>query len=848
MPLETNGSPQDGGLQPATNKQVCLSIEPFQSRDNQEILDLIDRLLECGINRSIEIPQASRISNSESLKRPSDANHRAKISDRDHIPFPVGDGLCTRFPTQIVSRRARSGPERIRVSIHPGLETVGVDLSAFARTLQSLTSAEFDKLIMEASDLLGVAQPDELGFHEDFTRENFSSSTLKIEVTGPGRTPFTITDLPGLFHTSTTSQSALDITQIQTMVYNYIRAPGTIIVGVTNGLVNVATQAVFEMARKVDADGSRTVGVITKCDMVADTTEIVKLAQNHTLPLKKHGWFVVRNRSAGELQVDGRGITNEERHLRETSLFSASPWTGLPKTHRGVQALRDYLSTLLLEHSRSKLPKIAQVIQSLVSETQSQLRELGPVLDSASRQRQFLLEVAGEFQTAAESSLNGYYSSSALLKDNALKLRKRIVEENEKFACKMLKKGHVVEFKNVERLPLVSTNSWTSSSLARSPIIPENTPAPTNSKLRDTKPSELFLDLQSTKPSSAFGRPWDSWSDPQSTRPSDEPGSSGAMAREAIDWPTPPSTIKRHFKAEVGKCLERKEVPMWLCPENKKWSFEEMRLVDYEEGAASFLLPPIDGWIREEISNIRGTELPGMPNQEVVPALFRRQIRDWASHANEHLKSIESIVKDVATGLLDVTCKDVAVCLSLKREVYLASNDAFGRGGEQLAALIQDLHEKPLQTNNPLFSRTIQSARRLRFENALAHYLQFTGQLSSSGSGVTLDPSRLFDALHISNSENLVNEIHDTLKAYYDLAVVNFIEVVNNHIAERCVSAPDGPMIFFSPRWIAGLEDEKLAKLASESEETVAKRKEKEAMLERLRKAEKILADYRSTR
>ena len=46
--------------------------------------------------------------------------------------------------------------------------------------------------------------------------------------------------------------------------------------GVTNGLVNVATQAVFEMARKVDTDGSRTVGVITKCDMVADTTEVGK--------------------------------------------------------------------------------------------------------------------------------------------------------------------------------------------------------------------------------------------------------------------------------------------------------------------------------------------------------------------------------------------------------------------------------------------------------------------------------------------------------------------------------------------------------------------------------------------
>ena len=44
--------------------------------------------------------------------------------------------------------------------------------------------------------------------------------------------------------------------------------------GVTNGLINVAMQEIFEMARESDIDGSRTVGVITKCDMVADTTEV----------------------------------------------------------------------------------------------------------------------------------------------------------------------------------------------------------------------------------------------------------------------------------------------------------------------------------------------------------------------------------------------------------------------------------------------------------------------------------------------------------------------------------------------------------------------------------------------
>jgi len=59
MANDTPYPPKDVKLPPATtgDQQGCLSTDPFQSRGNQEIVDLIDRLLECGINRDIGIPQ-----------------------------------------------------------------------------------------------------------------------------------------------------------------------------------------------------------------------------------------------------------------------------------------------------------------------------------------------------------------------------------------------------------------------------------------------------------------------------------------------------------------------------------------------------------------------------------------------------------------------------------------------------------------------------------------------------------------------------------------------------------------------------------------------------------------------
>ncbi|KAH0541846.1 hypothetical protein FGG08_003730 [Glutinoglossum americanum] len=332
-----------------------------------------------------------------------------------------------------------------------------------------------------------------------------------------------------------------------------------------------------------------------------------------------------------------------------------------------------------------------------------------------------------------------------------------------------------------------------------------------------------------------------------------------SLRGEPGEAPAAPSTIKFPPRtAEVRVEESNSKIRLqWLFPENLHWSFEEIRLVDYlqlsKETKKTTLssTPPIDSeidnWIREEIANNRGTELPGIPNPEVIPALFRRQTRDWASYAQQHAQAIRSIIQDSTKVLLSAICEDNAVRLNLEAKLSLFNLQAIRESEPELDSLIQDLREKPLQTYNPLFGKKIEQARRLRFNNALSRYLQQTGQLGNiyGGRMVDLDPSHLFDELHISKSRNLADDIHDTLKAYYDLEVVEFVGAVNSHITERYVTSPKGPARGFSPSWVGELPKEQLAELASESGEVIAKRKEIEGLLERLRLAEKILAEHK---
>lgn len=96
----------------------------------------------------------------------------------------------------------------------------------------------------------------------------------------------------------------------------------------------------------------------------------------------------------------------------------------------------------------------------------------------------------------------------------------------------------------------------------------------------------------------------------------------------------------------------------------------------------------------------------------------------------------------------------------------------------------------------------------------------------------------------MSNSRNLENEIHDSLKAYYDIARDNFVDFVTKLIVEKFVSSERGPVLLFSPMYVAGLSDQAIEELAEEDGALVRERKEKEETVARLRRAEKIASKY----
>ena len=109
----------------------------------------------------------------------------------------------------------------------------------------------------------------------DQQADTFSDDVLKIEICGPKQQHLSIIDVPGIFRNTTEGVTTdEDIEVVRNMVINYMKNPRSVILAVIPANVDIATQEILKMAKKCDPEGERTLGVLTKPDLVDRGAEL----------------------------------------------------------------------------------------------------------------------------------------------------------------------------------------------------------------------------------------------------------------------------------------------------------------------------------------------------------------------------------------------------------------------------------------------------------------------------------------------------------------------------------------------------------------------------------------------
>ncbi|KAF3807860.1 Interferon-induced GTP-binding protein Mx [Colletotrichum gloeosporioides] len=364
------------------------ALDELNSVETRALFDTTDKLSSLGIGRIVKLPQIIVVGDQSSGKS-------SVLEAISHVKFPVSSGLCTRFATELVLRNGSQRRVKATIQFHDELKP--------AREMRVNYDGREDigKIIAAAKDHMGLTD----------SNRGFSKDILRLEVEGPNLYPLTLVDLPGIFHTATAKQSAEGRTTVMELVESYMAKKNSIILAVISASNELANQRVLEEAAKHDPARERTLGVITKPDLLhpgsPDELEYLQVVRGreavHKLQL---GWHVLRNlRDYGEPKADP-----DSRDAVERKFFESGSWASIPVIHRGIYALRKRLSHILHDHIKKRLPGVLEEIREKLAEHEAELVRLGQARSSAADMRAYLVDIAGKFERLVRDGIQGHYN------------------------------------------------------------------------------------------------------------------------------------------------------------------------------------------------------------------------------------------------------------------------------------------------------------------------------------------------------------------------------------------------------------------------------------------------------
>ena len=330
----------------------------LQPAEHEELLNVIDTLRSQGVSRYVDLPQIIVCGDQSSGKS-------SVLEAISGLRFAIKDNLCTRFATEMILRR---GPVlNVNVTIIPSTDRKEAEFATLTKFKAPSNSIEdFEPIVNSAEKAMGL----------NGTTKVFSKDSLRVELCGPNQPHLTLVDLPGIFYAGDRSQSDNDASIVQSLVKSYMEKSRSIILAVVSAKSDLAMQVITKLAREIDPQGQRTLGIITKPDLLFAGSDsesaFVKLAKNDNIFFKL-GWHVLRNRD-----YDTRNTTRAERDTAEKEFFKKRVWaTALSKTKLGVENLRPRLSRVLLGQILTELPGLAREVERELRTCKDRLGALG---------------------------------------------------------------------------------------------------------------------------------------------------------------------------------------------------------------------------------------------------------------------------------------------------------------------------------------------------------------------------------------------------------------------------------------------------------------------------------------
>jgi len=328
-------------------------------------------------NTKIKLPQLVVLGSQSSGK----SSIIESIVGKDFLPR--GTGIVTRRPLILQLKHIEKGVEWAEFS-HLNNKKIE-DFSTIVQEIEIETSrvAGYNKGISNDPIILKI----------------FSQNVIDL----------TLVDLPGIVKVPMGDQPDDIESKVRDLLIEYISNPNALILAVTPANIDIANSDALKLAKEVDPKFQRTMGIITKLDLIDKGTSdsLVNILQNKAYWLRL-GYIGVICRSQDDNNKKKsiqEAIYAEERYISNNEELSSV------NDLLGNKILKATLSKVLKDHIKSSMPNIKELISSELTEKERELINLGsdPGFDKQEIVNSYILTLVSKFTHTYNEMIDGNF-------------------------------------------------------------------------------------------------------------------------------------------------------------------------------------------------------------------------------------------------------------------------------------------------------------------------------------------------------------------------------------------------------------------------------------------------------
>lgn len=201
--------------------------------------------------------------------------------------------------------------------------------------------------------------------------KGISNQPINLRVYSPNVLNLTLIDLPGMTKVPVGDQPPDIEMKIRAMIMEFIAQENCLILAVSPANSDLANSDALKLAKEVDPIGLRTIGVITKLDLMDQGTDAKEVLENRLLPLRR-GYIGVVNRS--QRDIDGHKDIKVALAAERKFFLSHTAYRHMAD-RMGTPFLQSTLNQQLTNHIRDTLPGLRNKLQSQMLAVEKEVEE-----------------------------------------------------------------------------------------------------------------------------------------------------------------------------------------------------------------------------------------------------------------------------------------------------------------------------------------------------------------------------------------------------------------------------------------------------------------------------------------